>query len=104
MQAGKLDQRITIESATTAADGVGEMIKTWTTLAVVWAHIKTRSGKEIFSTGVQAEVDISFRIRYRTGLDNTMRILYEGNYYDIAAIVPFGRKEGMDIMGTARVS
>jgi SPP1 family predicted phage head-tail adaptor len=46
MQAGDLDQRITLRHASLAADGHGGAVNTPTAYATVWASVKPMSGRE----------------------------------------------------------
>lgn len=104
MRAGALDRRIRIEQQTTSQDGFGEPIVTWAILAVVAAEVRPLRGQERFQAQqFAAEATTRFRIRHRTDLDETMRILYDGEEYDIAAISELGRREGLELLAKAKV-
>jgi SPP1 family predicted phage head-tail adaptor len=109
MQAGKLDRRVTFERATaTQASPSGEQVLTWAEERSVWAQVEPLSGVELFrSQQLGAKVDTRFRIRWPgadAGItpDETLRILYEGRYYDIRSVLELGRREGLEIMAEAR--
>lgn len=104
MRIGNLDRRITIEQNTPATDSFGEQDASWSELDTVWAEVRTQSGREIFRAGTQAEADVTFRIRYRSDLTRAMRIIHDGDAYDILAINEIGRREGLEIVGKAPVA
>ena len=104
MQAGKLDRRITIQSPTSTRDGAGQPVEAWALLATVWARVEHLRGKEPFQgQEFNAQRTSVFTIRYRTDLDETMRIIFDGDTYDILAIAEKGRREGLEITALALV-
>ena len=103
MLAGKMDQRITLKSLTNETDALGAVIETWATLDTVWAEAKDLTGREFVAAAqVNAEVSARFRIRYRTDVTPEMRIGWSGREYDIKSISMLGRKDGLEIMASAR--
>ena len=100
MRAGKLDRRITIESATLSVNAVGESVKAWATLDTVWAGVSALSGKEyVGAAQVVGEEQLIFRIRYRTDVTLHNRIIYNSEEYDIQHIAEVGRRQGLDLVG-----
>ena len=88
---GKLGERIVIEQATLAADGYGGQVKTWATLATVWANVASKSGNERFSEDrTNAFGMYSFTIRTRLDVNEAMRIVWRGEVYDIRHIARAG--------------
>ncbi len=115
-----MDRRIKIEKFTTAQDGVGEPVKSWVELDTVWASVSAAgrtgaasgSGRSAAGTeGFAADQHLAkrrstFRIRYRSDVDETMRIAYPtsaGDNYDIVSISELGRQEGLEITAEATV-
>lgn len=87
--AGRLDRRITIQRATTAADDHGTPIETWVDVACCNAAMEyaaTGSGEEQYDAVHLATTTVIFTIRWRPGVLQTDRIVYESNYYDITRI------------------
>jgi SPP1 family predicted phage head-tail adaptor len=86
--AGQLDRRITIHSFTTTTDDFGEVVKSFTTLANVWAKVEEKRGSE-GEEGNQlvATKRVEFFIRYRSDIDEQMRITYNNETYKIEAIL-----------------
>lgn len=87
--AGRLDRRITIQRATTAADAYGTPIETWTDLVCTNAHLAypaTGSGEAQYDAVHLATTNVVFTIRYRPGILPTDRIMYDSEVYDITRI------------------
>ncbi|MCK9497108.1 MAG: phage head closure protein [Dehalococcoidia bacterium] len=102
MRAGRLDRRITLQRFTATQDAYGEPIETWADYVTVWARVEPLRGRERFEAQREhAEVDTRFHLRYRDDLTVEDRITYEGDLYDIEAILETGRHEGLEILGRA---
>jgi len=97
MQAGRLDQRITIERWDYLRDSNGEVIQDpltgettqlWVEIARVWAAVEPLNGREfIAAQAVQSEITTRIRMRYRADLQPADRIDHEGTLYDIQSII-----------------
>lgn len=107
MQAGRLDRRIRIEQKSVTQDlTYGTEVITWATLVETWANVqdvlpsKTETLERnalVMGTG-QTRV----RIRYRSGIDSSMRVVLIGDTERVMQIVggpaELGRKEGLEMM------
>lgn len=101
---GLLDRCVRIESRTLAQDSYGESLETWAVLESVRAGVKYMRGMEPFQGDqYNAKRVVQFTIRYRTGIDETARIVWEGDTYDIDYINQKGRHQWLEIVGTALV-
>ncbi len=104
LAAGSLDRRITLQSFYETQDGAGTPVKTWHDLEQsphVWARVEHLSGREPFAAEQEyAEATTRFTIRHRSGLSVEMRIVYQGEAYDIQSIKELGRREGQEILAT----
>lgn len=100
MQAGKLTERITIQRPTGARDEWNTpRPQAWKDVASVWADIRHQSGSESIRAGVDVSiVRASIRIRWRTGIDASMRVLYQGQAFDIEAVLPGGNRQHIDLV------
>lgn len=87
MDAGKLNRRITIQQPATTRGGSGGAAVAWADWKKdIWAKVIPLSGNERRVTdhgGEIAEARTEFIIRYRAGVDETMRVLYKGKFYNI---------------------
>lgn len=95
---GKLDRPITIETPILATDSYGQKIKTFALFATTRANVKLGSEKEDFNSEQFTSVNETiFKIRYRPGVNTSMRIVYNGNNYDILGIKELGRLDALEI-------
>lgn len=80
-----LDRRVTIQSASTAADAAGQPIETWSDFAAdVPAEYLPVSGSEQFEAQQQlARAVARFRVRHRADLTRRMRLVFEGGNWNI---------------------
>ena len=86
-QAGQLDRRITLQTFSEATDSFGQEVKTYSTLTSVWANVKEKVGSEGEDGDMLAATKkVEFIIRYRTDVNEQMRISYNSNIYKITAI------------------
>jgi SPP1 family predicted phage head-tail adaptor len=105
MQAGRFDRRIVIEQKTDARDGFGDPVPTWSKFDDVAARkIPQRGTEQPKADAETAEREVVLEIRYLPGLDETMRIQFEGFAFDIEEILEIGRREGQRIRAVARVA
>jgi SPP1 family predicted phage head-tail adaptor len=86
---GKLDQRITLQQRVVNRLPSGEEKYTFANVATnpeVWAEANPVRGREFIAAAqVQADKPMAFRILWRDDIDSTMRVLWRGEPYDIAA-------------------
>ena len=86
-QAGQMDRRITIKNFSETTDSFGQQVKSFSTLASVWANVVEKVGREGEDGDmIAATKKVEFVIRYRTDVDEEMRIIYNSNTYKIQAI------------------
>lgn len=91
---GKMDQRITLQRATEAPDGVGGTVRSWSNLRTdpcPWAAVMAKAGRESMMEGrMTATYIVLFTIYNRDDLSEVDRILWNGEAYNIRNI----RREG----------
>jgi len=96
---GTLRRRIRIEQATTSADAYGEPIKIWGVLDQVSAEVLPLTVSEQFrAQQINREITLKMHIHYRADVTELMRILYDGDYYDIHGITEVGFREGLELL------
>lgn len=90
MKAGALNRHITIERRQTGTDAAGQPLDGWELVASVWADVRGPTGMGAITRaqgGVPASIDAySFRIRYLAGLDAGMRVVLDGQPFDIRQV------------------
>ena len=105
MEIGKLNKRIIFQNFTTTENENGFEIQEWSDFKTVWAGVTNLSGREYFAAmQVQAENIVKFTIRCNKNITESMRIIFEGNNYDITFIdnIKYGN-EFMEIKALAVV-
>ena len=105
MRAGRLDRRVTIQSATRTKDAGGQPVASWSTTATVWATVQPLRGDERLVAQQQiGHVDTRFRIRNNDDISVSVedRLVLDSENYVIRSILPFGRRgvEGLEILAT----
>ncbi len=88
MNPGDLRHRLTIQSKTETADGIGGFSEAWGTFANVWGAVWPTSAKELVQNQqLQGQVTHRVRIRYLAGVTTSMRILLGARVLNILSIV-----------------
>jgi SPP1 family predicted phage head-tail adaptor len=84
---GEMNERIGIVRETRTPDGAGGQTLTLSTIANLWAHVRPRSGREMERFDrLNASGLYLFVIRYRTDLEESDRIFWRGEFYNIRFI------------------
>lgn len=101
MQAGKLTEVVTLQSAVTGKGRSGGMQTSWVDFATNQpASRRDYSGAEKAATsqagGQVAEARTEFTIRWIPGVVATMRVVHEGQFHNIRHVNNFaGRRESL---------
>lgn len=101
MRAGALTRLVTIQRPGTGVDELNQPIPDdWVCVCSTWANIKNLSGSEsIRADATTSVVKTSIRIRYRKGLDASMRVVHGCVVYAIKAVLPDEvRREYVDLV------
>lgn len=109
LEAGDLDQWITLQQLAESAGSSGFPVETWSTLDTVWASRNDTSGLERFRSGqLSAPSTTIWQLQFRSDMDpevlnvpKTRRILQSGRIYDIVAAKQIGREEGIELTTVA---
>jgi len=92
MMIGKLDKRITITQPTKTDDGQGGKIKTWTTVATVWAQFKIPKVTTDVATGtVLSDLTWEIGIRYRTDILKGWKVSYGIQTFEVMHVYSLDR-------------
>lgn len=85
LNAGELDQFITVQQRAAGQDSRGQPNGAWADhLVNIRAKVDTRPGQDVFGGGQeQPTLPVTFRIRYRTGLHERMRVVWRGQAYEL---------------------
>lgn len=90
--AGEYNRKIQVQRRSGAVDGSGQLLDDWITIHELWSKIKTETGMATIRQAAAAQgvmtttTRVSFRIRYRKGIDEGMRVFRNGVAYDILRV------------------
>jgi SPP1 family predicted phage head-tail adaptor len=100
LPAGRLRHRIEIQNYEMTQNDWGEVIYTWSPWATVWASIEPLQGREFFAAqALQSQTTVRIRMRYRPGVTSVMRVLWDGQIYDIESVIePQSRRHALQLM------
>lgn len=86
MNPAKLDRRITFQNKTSDTDDEGIVSESWTNYVTVWAAREPLKGREFFAAAAaNAENTVRYKIRYRSDVHSSMRLVDGGRIYSIIA-------------------
>lgn len=88
MRFGELRERVTIQQAADNRTPLGEAVQSWSTFAERWASVEGVSSREVLSSG-QQQIEMSHRVRMRyvSGLSQTMRLRWRNRTLEIVSIL-----------------
>jgi SPP1 family predicted phage head-tail adaptor len=92
-QPGALDQRVRLQRRIETDDGAGGVARSWADLphADVWAQVRTRASREGLIEGRMVAVQATvFTIRWRGDVDETCRLIWGGETWNIRAVLRHG--------------
>ena len=100
MQAGRLRHRIIIQSRELVENEINEMVEEWGEGFTVWASVEPVRGNQYYAAKqLDSKVDGVIIMRYRDGIEPTMRILYDDRILNIISILTVKeRKRELHIM------
>ena len=85
---GNLRQRVVIQQLTRTDDGAGGYTETWAAIATVFADVYPLKGNERYEAQqVQANLSHRVTIRYRAGVEPSMRLQYGTRILTIEAVI-----------------
>lgn len=90
MRAGQLNRRITVQRPGTVTNELNEVVPGWVdVVANLPAGILTMNGAQaIKADAITAKVRVSIRVRYRTDIDASMRVLLGSAVYQVLSALP----------------
>lgn len=99
LNAGELNQRITLQRVTVTSDGQGGKDESWAAFAAPWANVLPTRGQETLGgTEVTATLATDLLIRFRTDVDATQRVILGDRTLEIQSLSdPDGRREALKL-------
>lgn len=77
-------------------DEAGQPLEAWVPVAETWAAIRTLRGRELSAAQqINAEITTEITIRYRTGIDRTMKAMYMEDEFEFLYVIhkDYAKKE-----------
>ena len=101
LKAGILRERIHIQRRTTAEDDWGSPNSAWENITAqrLAANVRHRSGMSTIKADADVSISrVSIRIRRRTDVNAGMRVLFDGQVYEIDDVLPGESREYIDLV------
>lgn len=94
MKIGDLDKRIILQDLV-ETNNFGEIVKTYSNIATVWAKIISQKGSESFEAARMSSTQkLKIKLRYRADVKTDWRIEWEGQFYNVIDIDRTLRRDG----------
>ncbi|MFA6308625.1 MAG: phage head closure protein [Clostridia bacterium] len=105
MTPGKLKHKIIIQEKTVITNNEGVSCEQWSDKMAALAEYVTQSSGEYFKDAANSAIEIAlFRIRYRSGIDKTMRIKSIFGIFNITGVIDVdGKHRELQIQCTSEV-
>lgn len=89
ISAGRLRHKVTIQRPEYTQDPVtGEMMKTWVDFANVYASVEPLSARDFIAAAAsQSKVTARILIRYRQGVEASMRVIHGARIYSVEGVL-----------------
>ena len=99
MKIGDLRHRVTFQKPVKTPDGYAGNTVAWQDVVTVWAQIEPLSGREyFFAHQIKNEVSHRVRVRYRTDVNEKMRIKHGERHFKIESMIDMmERREYLEI-------
>lgn len=82
-----LNRKVELQSLVKTSTPTGGFTQVWVKVADIWAKIKNASGAELLHADQLGAVAFSdFTIRYRSNINEVMRLVYRGTNYQVRHI------------------
>jgi SPP1 family predicted phage head-tail adaptor len=89
MRIGKLNRRVSLQARVAVPDEAGQDVITWIEIAKPWVNIRYLNGKEFSTSGTTVSgATVSIRMRFRMGLNASMRVVHSDVIYSVLAVLP----------------
>lgn len=90
---GNMRRRLTVQFKTETANGSGGLTRSWSTQATVWGNIQpARAEKKMGAWKLTHIVTHKIYTRFRTDIDQTMRIVYGSRVFQIHGVLDIDEK------------
>lgn len=96
---GKRDKRLTLRYSIAERNTIGESVPAWVDAATVWGSALPKGGREFYAAQQKfSEVSVIFRIRHRSDLDSTWRVVLGDDLFEVIHAEEVGRRDYLDVI------
>ena len=92
IDAGKLTEIVTVQSAVETRNHLGEATLSWNTYAIRWASVEGVTVSESLDGQQSTSVTHNVQMRYLDGLTTQMRLYWRGRTLEIISVLEHGRR------------
>ena len=96
-----LDRIVELQERRVTRDNFGSEVVSWSEIEKVWANVKQTGTSEDFENNADRDVALrnaTIRIRWRSDLQETSRVVYDGFPWDIKGIAEVGRRRELELL------
>lgn len=87
IKSSQLNRKVELQELVKTPTNTGGFTESWVKVADLWAKIKNTSGSELLHADQLGAVAFSnFTIRYRSNINEVMRLIYRGTEYQVRHI------------------
>ncbi|MEX9222311.1 phage head closure protein [Providencia rettgeri] len=99
MQAGRLRHKVTFQRNELVKLPSGARENQWVDIATTRAEVKPISGRELLASGAEmSEITVRVWMRYRSDINSTCRMVFNGLNYDIQSVIPDVKKTRLELL------
>lgn len=96
---GELDRRITLRNPSISTNDFGEKVRAYADVSSLWAKVDFVKGNEgDNSDRLESVKRVDFLVRYNTAIDEMSQITWDGDTFEVQAVLPVGRKQFMHLI------
>ena len=98
-----MDRRVLLQRQSDAQDSSGQVVGAWLDVCSAWAEFKPISATEEEKVDRRSSVQrATFVIRFRSGIEPTMRVVHDGVPWEILGVREIGRRVAIELDAEAR--
>jgi len=99
----RLRQKLMLQKEVQTPDTAGGYVRSWEDIAEVWAEIEPVSGRErLFAMQQESAVTHRLRLRSRTDVDASQRLVSEERIFYIRYVTPIKNGELLELLAEER--
>ncbi len=99
MQAGRLRHIVTFQRSDLVKLPSGASESQWVDIVTTRAEVKDISGRELLASGAEmSEITVRVWMRFRSDINSTCRMVFNGLNYDIQSAIPDVKRTRLELL------